>query len=135
VTHQEGASASRLHPIHWIGPFAHRIGQVMTQILSLLFDFQRAKSRLSGASPYGVMDMAGNVWEWVNDWYDSSYYSMSPSNNPPGPATGEYRVLRGGSWFGNGYYGDVLDVRSASRFVINPGVWSSLGGFRCVRSQ
>jgi formylglycine-generating enzyme required for sulfatase activity len=64
----------------------------------------------NGASPYGVMDMAGNVWEWVNDWYDRSYYSMSPSNNPPGPATGEYRVLRGGSWSGSGNL-----VRSAYR--------------------
>jgi hypothetical protein len=48
VTHQEDVSASRLHSIHWIGPFARRIGQVLTQILSLLFDFQRAKSRFRG---------------------------------------------------------------------------------------
>ncbi|MFM7174645.1 MAG: formylglycine-generating enzyme family protein [Caldilinea sp.] len=102
----------------------------MTQILSLLFDFQRAKSRISGASPYGVMDMAGNVWEWVNDWYDSSYYSMSPTNNPPGPATGEYRVLRGGSW-----NLDDSSVRSADRFIDYPGYWYDYYGIRCVRSQ
>jgi formylglycine-generating enzyme required for sulfatase activity len=50
----------------------------------------------SGASPYGVMDMAGNVWEWVNDWYDGSYYSVSPGSNPQGPTMGSKRVLRGG---------------------------------------
>ncbi len=52
-------------------------------------------SYAAGASPYGVMDMAGNVWEWVNDWYDENYYSHSPASNPPGPATGDTRVAAG----------------------------------------
>jgi formylglycine-generating enzyme required for sulfatase activity len=51
-----------------------------------------------GASPYGVLDMAGNAWEWVNDWFDPTYYQSSPQRNPKGPETGEYRVLRGGAW-------------------------------------
>jgi formylglycine-generating enzyme required for sulfatase activity len=56
----------------------------------------------SGASPYGVMDMAGNAWEWVNDWYSAAYYSDSAANNnPQGPASGTTRVLRGGSWYDN----------------------------------
>jgi serine/threonine-protein kinase len=93
-------------------------------------DTSRVGSYPSGASPYGVMDMGGNVWEWVNDWYQSDYYSVSPSNNPQGPVTGESRVLRGGS-------GDNFDdgVRSASRDRLNPGGWYGLNGFRCVRSQ
>jgi formylglycine-generating enzyme required for sulfatase activity len=51
-----------------------------------------------GTSPYGVHDMAGNVWEFVSDWYGESYYEASPANNPEGPETGLSRVLRGGSF-------------------------------------
>jgi serine/threonine-protein kinase len=83
----------------------------------------------AGASPYGVMDMAGNVWEWVNDWWQEDYYSVSPSSNPQGPATGYGRVLRGGSWG----YGD-LSVRSTYRDNVRPVYWDINGGFRCVRS-
>ena len=83
----------------------------------------------SGKSPYGLYDMAGNVWEWVNDWYDSNYYANSPSSNPLGPATGQYRVLRGGSWY---YYYNV--VRSACRNYFTPDNIYYFIGFRCARS-
>jgi len=83
-----------------------------------------------GASPYGALDMAGNVWEWVADWYDSSYYNKSASSNPLGPNTGQYRVLRGGSWYLNDD-----DVRSAHRKWSYPTGSSSAFGFRCARSE
>ena len=76
------------------------------------------------------MDMAGNVWELVNDWYDSSYYNVSPSVNPQGSATGETRVLRGGSWLNYD-----SNVRSANRYSNDPDDWYGNDGFRCVRSQ
>jgi serine/threonine-protein kinase len=79
-----------------------------------------------GDSPYGASDMTGNVWEWVADWYDSDYYSQAPSANPPGPATGTYKVLRGGSWSFDEVY-----ARTAFRHNIKPDYIYDFAGFRC----
>lgn len=92
-------------------------------------DTTKVGSYLGGVSPYGLYDMAGNVWEWVNDWYDSSYYQTSPSSNPQGPTSGQYRVLRGGSW---NNYGS--SVRSVFRFGNDPSNPGHYLGFRCSLS-
>src|SRR5262249_1921544 len=70
----------------------------------------------SGASPYGVHDMAGNVWEWVADWYSARYYEASSARNPQGPDTGTLKMLRGGPWNGG-----PADLRTAHRLNVEPG--------------
>jgi len=84
----------------------------------------------NGASPYGALDMAGNVWEWVADWYDENYYINSSISNPKGGLKGgSYRIHRGGSW-----YFKERNLRASNRYWLYPVITSYNLGFRCVRS-
>ena len=91
-------------------------------------DTARVGSYERGQSPYGAYDMTGNVWEWVGDWYDVSYYLESPPSNPPGPDSGRARVVRGGSW---GF--SDFSVRAARRYWFHPANALENVGFRCAR--
>lgn len=83
----------------------------------------------AGKSPYGIYDLAGNAWEWVFDWYEHDFYKKSPEKNPIGPARGDEKVVRGGSWL---YVSEFL--RSAHRFNAHPSNRHFGYGFRCAKT-
>lgn len=85
-------------------------------------------SHPSGTSIYGANDMAGNAWEWCQDWYDPMYYTKTPLKNPQGPSSGETKVTRGGSWI------DMpQQLRSSNRYYSHPYVRTPAIGFRCAK--
>jgi formylglycine-generating enzyme required for sulfatase activity len=81
----------------------------------------------AGKSPFGAYDMAGNVWEWVNDWYDARYYEKSPAKNPNGPDTGTKKVIRGAGW-----QNETPTVRIFTRVDSDPTIRNESTGFRCA---
>lgn len=83
-----------------------------------------------GRSVYGIYDMAGNVSEWVSDYYDQFYYQRAPVMNPTGPETGKNHVFKGGSWDARS-----VDIRTSKRFAASPGRKDSILGFRCARTK
>jgi formylglycine-generating enzyme required for sulfatase activity len=85
---------------------------------------------IGGASPDGALDLGGNVWEWVNDWYQPNYYSITSSENPLGPDEGVNKVLRGGGWNSN-----WQGVRVANRSNVVPTHQGENLGFRCALSS
>ncbi len=91
-------------------------------------DTEAVGSHPNGASPYGALDMTGNVWEWVSDWYSETYYAESPYANPTGPANLNRKIIRGG-----GYFGDWYGLRTSYRYGYYAPAGMSEGlGFRCV---
>jgi len=82
-----------------------------------------------GRSPFGLHHMAGNVWEWVSDWYDEGNYGDSLVKDPQGPESGTTKVLRGGNWYYKTYY-----MRSTYRFNEKPNVFKIWQGFRCAKT-
>ena len=102
----------------------------LNYIKSLVNDTTIVGSFPAGESPFGALDMAGNVWEWVSDWYDSNYYSNSPLKNPAGPVTGDSRVVRGGSWAN-----DEGFISSFYRQGNDPMEINTTIGFRCLKGN
>jgi len=100
---------------------------LLANISGCLGDTEAVGSHLEGASPYGALDMAGNVSEWVTDWFMSGYFSHSPASNPPGPIGGTSRVVRGGE-----YGGALYGLHASARGAYQPEATSSGIGFRCV---
>ena len=88
------------------------------------------RSHEPGKSPYGLYHMAGNAYEWVQDWYGTNYYDSSPDRNPPGPSQGQFKVLRGGSWSDLPKY-----LLTYGRFRLSPETKNSYTGFRCAKSE
>jgi formylglycine-generating enzyme required for sulfatase activity len=83
----------------------------------------------SGATPYGLLDMSGNVWEYVNDWFDPDYYASAPDRDPPGPNASPFdeKVLRSGSYANYQHY-----ARVANRGSVTATSSTQFRGFRCV---
>ena len=85
--------------------------------------------REAGRSPFGMVDMTGNAWEWVSDWYDPDYYATAPEADPPGPVVGTSRVVRGGGWESN-----LGALEPWNRWGRTPEFGNSSVGFRCATS-
>jgi len=109
-------------------PWGEGIDDTFANYLGNVGDTTSVGDYPKGVSPYGAYDMAGNVSEWVADWYDADYYARSPDANPLGPENGNTKVIRGSSWI---YI--TPNVLSSARFSHGPSAPSGIIGFRCAR--
>jgi formylglycine-generating enzyme required for sulfatase activity len=102
---------------------------LMANFAGCYYDSVPVDSYPEWVSPYGAYNMAGNVHEWTNDWYDPEYYANSPYENPTGPESGDYKIFRGASWF-NGNF----QTRTTYRYPKLPVLTYMANGFRCAKS-
>jgi formylglycine-generating enzyme required for sulfatase activity len=119
-----GIGAGRIYP------WGDEIDCDRAQYANCMGELVPVNSKPLGASPYGVLGLSGNTWEWVADWYAADYYSTSPADNPLGPEEGETRTLRGASW----EY-DWKHLRAANRRHNGPAVSMHDYGFRCAKDD
>jgi formylglycine-generating enzyme required for sulfatase activity len=108
-------------------PWGEEVDETYANYSNQIGDTTEAGDYESGKSFYGLYDMAGNVWEWVGDYYSETYYQDSPFSNPLGPDSGQEHVLRGGSWYDASFL-----IRTASRLKEPESVGNNFG-FRCAR--
>ncbi|HBX70707.1 MAG TPA: hypothetical protein DEH25_15330 [Chloroflexi bacterium] len=101
----------------------------MANFAGCFYDSVPVDSYPEWVSPYGAYNMAGNVHEWTNDWYNADYYANSPSENPTGPESGDYKIFRGASWF-NGNF----QTRTTYRYPKLPVLTYMANGFRCAKT-
>jgi sulfatase modifying factor 1 len=114
-------------------PWGDRFDQTKANFLadpSQRAEHSTTPCRLFPPNDYGVFDVAGNVWEWVHDWYTPDAYTTAPRNNPTGPSEGRLRIVRGGAWL----VADIRMLMCSHRHKVPPDTYSYAIGFRVASS-